>query len=311
MNRHIFLGHWSFGSISPFSQISQALEKNELRTTDTEVTAPAEARKKLARLEEILARYGSLLIACSGGVDSMFLAAVAARVLPGRVLAVTAQSESLAAEELAGVVALAGQLGLPHEIVRTGELRDERYAANTPERCAFCKAELLDKLEALARRRGLKFIALGANVDDLGDFRPGEREAARRGAVFPLREAGLKKAEIRALARELGLPVRDKPAAACLSSRIPFGERITAEKLAQVERGEAYLRQAGFRACRLRHHGTIARLEVPAAEIPALVARSDEVTRALKALGFVYVTVDLQGLRSGSLHEARPNKPGQ
>jgi len=268
----------------------------------------AETRSKLARLEEILAGYGSLLIAYSGGVDSAFLAAVAARVLKERALAVTAESESLAPEELGSAAALARQFAIPHEAIRTDELRDEQYAANTLERCAFCKAELMGKLQELARQRGFKFVALGANVDDLGDIRPGEQAAAQRGAVFPLREAGLRKAEIRALARELGLPVWDKPAAACLSSRIPFGERITAEKLSQVARGEAVLHQAGFRACRLRHHGLIARLEVPAAEIPALLAKAAEIVKALKALGFVYVTVDLQGLRSGSLHEATGQK---
>jgi uncharacterized protein len=162
----------------------------------------------------------------------------------------------------------------------------------------------MEKLKEVAQQRGIKFIALGANMDDLGDFRPGEKAAAQRGAVFPLREAGLRKAEIRALSQELGLPTYDKPATACLASRIPFGERITAEKLSQVARGEAFLNQAGFRACRLRHHGTIARLEVPPAEIPALLAQSAEVLKALKGLGFAYVTVDLQGLRSGSMHEA-------
>jgi len=264
----------------------------------------AEARSKLARLEEILASYGSLLIAYSGGVDSAFLAAVAAKVLKERALAVTAESESLAPEELGSAAALARQLGIAHEVIRTEELREEQYAANTLERCGFCKAELMGKLAEIARRRGFKLIALGANVDDLGDIRPGEQAAAQRGAVFPLREAGLRKAEIRGLSREMGLPTWDKPAAACLSSRIPFGERITAEKLSQVARGEAILHQAGFRACRLRHHGTIARLEVPAAEMPALLAKAAEIVKALKALGFVYVTVDLQGLRSGSLHEA-------
>lgn len=275
---------------------------------EAKFTVTAEARSKLARLEKTLAGYGSVLVAYSGGVDSAFLAAVACRVLKEQALAVTAQSESLAPEELEVAIRLAKQIGIAHHVARTEELRDEHYASNPLERCAFCKSELMEKLREVARERGIKFIALGANVDDLGDIRPGEEAAAQRGAVFPLREAGLRKAEIRALSQELGLPTWDKPATACLASRIPFGERITADKLSQVARGENFLHQAGFRACRLRHHGTIARLEVPPAEIPALLAQAPEVVLALKSLGFAYVTVDLQGLRSGSLHEAAGRK---
>jgi len=263
----------------------------------------AETKQKLAHLEKVLAGYGSVLIAYSGGVDSTFLAAVAVRILKDKALAVTAQSESLPPGELDAAVSLAGQLGIRHEVIHTQELRDEKFAANPLERCAFCKAELMGKLLALAKERGLRHVALGANVDDLGDIRPGERAAQERGAVFPLREAGLTKAEIRALSREMGLPTWDKPAAACLASRIPFGERITIEKLSQVARGETLLHQLGFRACRLRHHGAIARIEVPQPEIPALLAKAPDIVAALKALGFVYVTLDLQGLRSGSMHE--------
>ncbi|MCY3024527.1 MAG: ATP-dependent sacrificial sulfur transferase LarE [Planctomycetota bacterium] len=270
------------------------------------VEPSAEARQKLARLEEILAGYGSVLIAYSGGVDSTFLAVVAQRVLKDKVLAVTAASESLAPEEREEAIAWAKQLGFAHEVVRTEELRDENYASNTLDRCFYCKVDLMGKLGEIAKQRGLRVIALGATVDDLGDYRPGETGAAQHGAVFPLREAGLSKADIRALSREMGLPSWDKPAAACLASRIPFGERVTAEKLSQVARGESFLRQAGFRACRLRHHGAIARIEVPARAIPALLGKAAEVVKALKALGFVYVTVDLQGLRSGSMHEAAP-----
>ena len=162
----------------------------------------------------------------------------------------------------------------------------------------------MNKLLEFSRKRGLKPIALGATMDDLGDFRPGESAARERGAVFPLREANLGKAEIRALSKEMGLPSWDKPGAACLSSRIPFGERVTAEKLSQIARGEQFLHENGFRECRLRHHGTIARIEVPPGQLAALLEKSNDVTQALKKLGFVYVTLDLQGLRSGSLHEA-------
>ena len=268
------------------------------------MTDTVDAHLKLKRLEEILAGYGSVVVAYSGGVDSTFLAVVAKRILNENALAVTALSESLAPSELAECKSYAAQFGFAHEIVNTDELRDENYASNPHNRCYFCKSELMNKLADFSQKRGLKPIALGATMDDLGDFRPGEGAARERGAVFPLREAGMGKAEIRALAREMGLPCWDKPAAACLSSRIPFGERVTAEKLSQIAKGEQFLHENGFRECRLRHHGTIARIEVPAELIPAIVEKSAEVTQALKKLGFVYVTLDLQGLRSGSLHEA-------
>ncbi len=266
-----------------------------------------EARQKLAELERILLGYGNLIVAYSGGVDSAFLAAVAGRVLNDRALAVTANSESLAPEELDDAKALAARFGFRHEIVRTDELSDENYASNPLNRCYFCKSELMTKLLKFADERGGP-IALGATMDDLADFRPGENAASERGAVFPLRAAKLHKAEIRALSLEMGLPTWDKPGAACLSSRIPFGERVTAEKLAQIASGEYYLHKAGFRECRLRHHGTVARLEVPPEEFAAVLEKGAEIARELKALGFAHVTLDLLGLRSGSLVEAVSKK---
>ena len=260
--------------------------------------------QKLDRLNELLSGYGSVLVAYSGGVDSTFLATAAHRVLGARALAVTAQSESLAPEELEEAQAHAARLGFAHAVIRTEELSDPNYTSNPRERCYFCKSELMDKLVKVAATRGLRKIALGAIVDDLGDFRPGEAAARERGAVFPLRDAGLLKAEIRVLSRDWGLPTADKPGGACLSSRIPFGEEVTARKLEQIAKGEACLHTLGFRECRVRHHGTTARVEVPVAQLPALLAVREEVVREFKALGFVFVSVDLQGLRSGSLHEA-------
>ena len=261
------------------------------------------ARVKFARLEDLLRGYGRVIVAYSGGVDSTFLSVVAHRTLKDNTLAVTAHSESLAPEELEEAQVLAAQFGFAHLVVRTEELSNPNYASNPVNRCYFCKAELMDKLEAIARERGAK-VALGAIMDDLGDFRPGESAARERGAVFPLREAELTKAEIRALSLDMGLPTADKPASACLSSRIPFGQPVTAQKLEQIAKGEALLHNLGFRECRLRHHETVARIEVQPADLARLLERREDLVRELKCLGFVFVTVDLQGLRSGSLHEA-------
>lgn len=261
------------------------------------------AQEKLSELERILRARGKVIVAYSGGVDSSFLAVVAGRTLGENALAVTANSESLAPEELEEAKSLAQKFGFKHEIVRTEELSDPNYAANPINRCFFCKAELMNKLEKISQERGAA-VALGATMDDLAEFRPGEKAATERGAIFPLREANLHKSEIRELSKEMGLPTWDKPGAACLSSRIPFGEPVTAEKLAQIAKGEEILHRAGFRECRLRHHGNLARIEVPAAAFNDLLSKREDLARELKALGFAHVTLDLLGLRSGSLVEA-------
>lgn len=266
-------------------------------------TPQDEAHAKRQKLEGILRDYGRVIVAYSGGVDSTFLAVVAHRVLGSAALAVTAESASLAPDELKEARELAQRFGFAHEVIRTDELADPRYQANTQDRCYFCKSALMERLGRMAEEREAK-VALGANVDDLGDHRPGERAARERGAVFPLREAGLTKAEIRVLSAEWDLPTADKPAAACLASRIPFGDAVTTAKLRQVAEAEAVLHQAGFRECRIRHHGPVARLEIPPERFADVLAARETLVPAIKKCGFVFVALDLQGLRSGSMHEA-------
>lgn len=269
----------------------------------------------LDSLDDGLARLGSVLVAFSGGADSAFLLARAVRVLgPPAVVAATAVSPSLPSAELAAAVAFAAGLGVRHEAPRTDEQARPGYRANGGDRCYFCKAELLDVLTPLAARLGLAFVATGTNADDaVAGFRPGIRAAAERGAVTPLRDAGLTKAEVRAASREMGLRTWDKPAAACLSSRIAYGIAVTPSRLARVERAEAALRaalaSAGLvsRDLRVRDLGPDgARVEVDAELVPVLAGRPD----VLAAVdGFAAVTVDPRGFRSGSLNEALPGFP--
>ncbi|MHB1582908.1 MAG: ATP-dependent sacrificial sulfur transferase LarE [Acidimicrobiales bacterium] len=262
----------------------------------------AVAADRLADLHDVLRRTGPVVVAFSGGADSAFLAKVAHDLLgPERVLCVTAVSPSLAGDEEADCRALAAEWGLRWAGVPTAELDDPRYVANGADRCAWCKTALMDVLEPLAAERSAT-VVLGVNVDDLGDHRPGQAAAAARGARFPLVEAGFTKAEVRHWSHRLGLRTWDKPAAACLASRLPYGTPVTVGSLRSVAAAEAALRAIGFGQLRVRHHGAVARLELPEEALGEALRRRDEVVAAVRAAGYEFVSLDLEGFRSGSLN---------
>ncbi|MEW5806736.1 MAG: ATP-dependent sacrificial sulfur transferase LarE [Acidobacteriota bacterium] len=265
---------------------------------------------KYEKLKSIVKECESLLVAFSGGVDSSFLARVACDALKGRTLAVTAVSESLPKSEKIQAKTIALEIGIPHLFIESGEMGNSEFLKNSYTRCYFCKSDLFERLRSIAREKGFKFIAYGANADDEGDFRPGSRAALEFGAIAPLREAGLTKEEIRLLSRELGLSTWNKPSKACLSSRIPYGEEITAEKLRQIEMAEEALEMLGFRQLRVRHHGSIARIELGAEELDRIgnPRMRNEIVRLVKKAGFKFVTIDLEGYRMGPFNPGRSPK---
>src|ERR687895_1941917 len=265
--------------------------------------------KKLRELEEIISPYGSALVAFSGGVDSSLALAIAARALPrGRVLAVTSNNETYLPSELDLARGFAASLGVEHLVVNTRELNDPNYASNPANRCYFCKSTLYSDLAKIAAERGYSRVVDGANKDDEGDYRPGRKAAKELGVVSPLSLAGMGKTEVREGGKYLGLPGWDKPALACLSSRFPYRQEITPEKLAQVARAEEFLRSRGYGQVRVRHHGEIARLEVGPKEMERAFGEREEISAELKAAGFLYVTLDLVGYTAGSLNAVLKKK---
>ncbi|MBK8914582.1 MAG: ATP-dependent sacrificial sulfur transferase LarE [Phycisphaerales bacterium] len=270
------------------------------------VDLPPELRPRWEALCERLRALGSVLVAFSGGVDSACMLRVAVLTLGSeRVLAVTGRSPSVPAAELDAAAPLAEALGARHEYLDTAEFADSRYLANPTNRCYYCKTELYGRLEPLRARHGLAAVINGVNADDLGDHRPGLHAAREHGVHAPLAECGISKSDLRRIAAAIGVPVHDKPASPCLSSRVQYGEEITVEKLRRIDAAETFLRGLGFRELRVRHHGDVARIEIPAHELPrfADAALRTQVDGRLRELGYRYVTLDLRGFRSGSMND--------
>jgi pyridinium-3,5-biscarboxylic acid mononucleotide sulfurtransferase len=262
-------------------------------------------------LDEALTRLGRTLVAYSGGVDSAYLAYAASRVLGHDMLAVIADSPSLARVQLQDAIAFAQEQHIPFEVIQTSEMDRIEYVRNDSQRCFHCKDELFTLLDQFAQQNGYDSVAYGVNVDDQSDFRPGQKAAKAHGVAAPMADAGLTKAEIRELAKQAGLRVWDKPASACLSSRIEYGRPVTQEALLAIEKGEEALRELGFRQFRVRHHGEIVRIEIAREELPQALTMEmlAELTRIFKGLGFLYVTLDVEGFRSGSMNARLTREP--
>ena len=264
---------------------------------------------KEQRLREIFRNLGSVIVAYSGGVDSSYVAYVATAELGPRAICITGQSASLPSFQQAEIDRVVSEFGFHHETIQTEELDNPSYRANNADRCFFCKDELYSKLEVIAASRRIECIVDGSTTDDLNDFRPGRRAAKQHAVRSPLIEVGMSKKEVREFSRRAGLPTWDKPASPCLSSRIAYGTTVTIERLSKVDRGEEILREFGFREFRVRHHDTLVRLEIAPAELDRVLRREviEQLAARFRELGFKYVTLDLQGFRSGSMNEVLPN----